>query len=96
MWPYLDGYATKFVLDFIQPEIKRILDRMQLESVSGFQVKKISVGQIPARLGGIKVYNRNVSREEIVLDAEVIFNGDARVLFTLQGVQAEIKNICFR
>lgn len=69
---------------------------MQLESVSGFQVKRIMLGSVPARLGGIKVYNRNVNRDEILLDAEVIYNGDARVLFTLQGVQAEIKNINFK
>ena len=33
---------------------------------------------------------------QIVLDCEVVYAGDARVLFTLQGVQAEIKNIVFK
>jgi len=54
------------------------------------------VGTIPARLGGIKVYNRNVDRGEIVLDVEVAYNGDARVLISLQGMQAEIKQISLK
>jgi hypothetical protein len=96
LWPKLAGYSTEFVVDFIQPEIMRILDRMRLESVSGFSVKKVDVGKIPARISGIKVYSRSTDRDEIVLDAEVVYSGDARVLFSLQGVKAEIKNITFK
>ncbi len=42
------------------------------------------------------MYSRNVDRGEIVLDVEVLYNGDARVLLSLQGIQAEVKNINFR
>ncbi len=42
------------------------------------------------------MYNRNVDRGEIVLDAEVVYSGDARVLISLQGMQAEVKTINFR
>jgi len=97
LWPkFAGGYATEFVTDFIQPEIKRILDRMQLDTVAGFNVKKVHLGRTPARVNGIKVYSRNTGRDQIVLDCEVVYAGDARVLFTLQGVQAEIKNIVFK
>ncbi len=96
LWPNIGCYATQFVQDFVEPEVLRILDRMKLESVSGFTVKKIDVGKVPARVTGIKAYTRNTDRNEIVLDAEVVLAGDTRILFTLQGVQAEIKNIVFK
>lgn len=96
LWPSFDGYATFFIVNFIEPEIQRILDQLRLETVSRFHVKKVAVGTIPARLGGIKVYDKKASREEIIFDTEVIYNGDAKVLITVQGVQAEIKQISFR
>ena len=97
IWPKISReFMTKFVTDFIQPEIKHILDRMHLDTAAGFNVKKIDLGKIPARLGGIKVYSRNTDRNQIVLDCEVIYSGDARFLFTLQGVQAEVKDIIFK
>ncbi|TRY62841.1 hypothetical protein TCAL_08192 [Tigriopus californicus] len=96
LWKSIDGYATYFIVQYIEPEIRKILDSMALETVSGFKVQKIALGDVPARVGGIKVYNRNVTRDEIILDAEVIYNGDARVLFTLQGIKAEIRQINFR
>ena len=85
--------------DFIEPELRRILDQLQLETVSGLQIKKVSAGKIPAKLGGIKVFSADRisgSKEEVVLDAEVIYSGDARVLFSLQGVNAEINKIHFK
>ena len=48
-----------------------------------FQIKKILLGSTPASIGGIKVYS-NGSDNDVVVDADVIFNGDARVVFTLQ------------
>ena len=48
-----------------------------------FQIKKILLGSTPASIGGIKVYSTG-SDNDVVVDADVIFNGDARVVFTLQ------------
>jgi Ca2+-dependent lipid-binding protein len=60
-------------------------------------IQKVDLGGIPARVGGMKVYSsRDANRKEIVMDAEVIYNGDAVVHFTLQGVPVEIKQIVFR
>ena len=66
LWPIIaDRYATEFVTDFIQPEIKRTLDRMQLDTVSGFNVKMVHLGRTPARLNGIKVFSRNTGRDQV-------------------------------
>ncbi len=49
LWPSLAGYATRFALDFVEPEVRRILDAMRLETVSGMRLKKVDLGTVPAR-----------------------------------------------
>ena len=47
----------------------------------------------------MKTYDKKflgAKMEEIVLDCDVVYSGDARVIFTLQGISAEIKDIKFR
>ncbi len=92
------GLATRLVIDYVQPELARILDQLRLKEVSGFNVSRVDLGTIPARVGGIKTYKsaRQGDRGMILLDVEVAYDGDARVVFTLQGVQAEIKQIVFK
>ena len=79
-----------------------ILDLMQLNQVSGFQIKSVELGTTPARINGIKVYEKDrISTncdvpQEVLLDCDVSYDGDARVLFTLQGISAQIHSIKFR
>ena len=100
LWSNVDCYATLFVRTFIEPKLHHILDLMQLSQVSGFQVKQVDLGTIPARINGIKVYDRKrvttSNNDEIILDCDVAYDGDARVVFTLQGISAQIYNIRFR
>lgn len=94
LWAYVDPYSTYFVQTYIEPKIKEILDMLNLDKLSGLKIKRVVLGKIPLRLGGIKVYN--VTREEVMLDCEAIYAGDARVQFTLQGMAAEINKIQFK
>lgn len=96
LWPNLSPFATGFVKEFIEPKINEILERMYLNQVSKFQLKNIILGSTPAFIGGIKVYSENTARDEIILDCDVSYSGDARVIFTLQGLSAEINQINFR
>jgi Ca2+-dependent lipid-binding protein len=97
LWSHIDPYSTFFVQTFIEPKIKEILDRMNLQQASRFHIKRVMLGSVPARVGGIKVYERQkVNREEIVLDCDISYSGDARLQFTLQGMAAEINHITFR
>ena len=36
--------------------------------LAGFKFEKVVLGQIPPRVTGIKVYDKNVGRDEIILD----------------------------
>ena len=47
----------------------------------------------------MKTYDKKflgAKKEEIILDCDIVYAGDARVIFTLQGISAEIKDIKFR
>ena len=94
LWTHIDGYATYFLRTFIEPKIKEVLDRMNLQQASRFSIKRIMLGSSPLRIGGIKVYEKRL--DHIVLDCDLAFSGDARVQFSLQGIPAEINKITFR
>lgn len=101
MWPNF-GHISKLVAKrLVEPKINEILKRLalkgvNLESLSNFKLKDLILGSIPARVGGIKVYDRNTGREEIVMDIEIIYGGDARVKFSVQKMDCEINQVNFR
>ena len=101
VWPHI-GPASKLIAKkIVEPKINRILQKLNfkslnLESISNFKLKDFILGSVPARVGGIKAYDRNTSQEEIVLDIEIIYAGDARVKFTVQGMDCEINEINFK
>ena len=59
LWEHIDPYSTYFMKEFIEPQIKKILDRMDLANASGFKIEQILLGTIPLKLGGIKVYQNS-------------------------------------
>ena len=101
VWPHI-GPASKLIAKrIVEPRINQLLQKLNfkslnLESISNFKLKDFILGSVPARVGGIKAYDRNTSQEEIVLDIEIIYAGDARVKFTVQGMDCEINEINFK
>ena len=97
IWPWIPNqWATYFTRIMIQPKIQLILDRMNLEKASGFDIKEIDIGSVPFRLEGIKTY-KAYDKAQIVMDVDCSFlDSDAKVHFTLHGIEAEIKEIGFR
>ena len=74
---------------------------MNLEKVSGFKIEKTCLGRIPAQIKGIKVYDNyqsadDIIKDEIIMDCDVSYHGDATVQFTMHSMNAEIKNLSFR
>lgn len=47
-----------------------------------FKFLSIDCGDLPCRVGGLKVYTENVGRDKIILDLDVVYAGDAE--FTVQ------------
>ncbi|CAG2053037.1 unnamed protein product [Timema podura] len=46
----------------------------------------------PLRVGGVKVYDRNVDRNEIILDMDLFYAGDCDISFFLSGIRGGIKD----
>jgi len=101
IWPNIGQISKMVAKRLVEPKINEILKRLSvksvsLEAISNFKIKDLIIGSIPARVGGIKVYDRNTVRDEIVMDIEVIYAGDARVKFSVQGMDCEINQVNFR
>ena len=101
VWPHLGPVSNTVAKRIIEPRINDILKRLNvksvnLETISNFKLKEFILGTVPGRVGGIKAYDRNTGREEIVMDIEVIYAGDARVRFSVQGLECEINQVNFR
>ncbi|XP_023341723.1 extended synaptotagmin-3, partial [Eurytemora carolleeae] len=96
VWPNIGTISQQIAKRLVEPKIKEILNRLRLEELSNFKLKGVILGSIPARVGGIKVYERNTGRDEIVMDIEIIYQGDARVNFSVQHMDCEVHQISFR
>ena len=72
--------------------------RQALDSynLTGFKFEKVILGQVPPRVTGIKVYDKNVDRNEIILDLDIVFASDAEVKFSLKGISAKISDFSLK
>ena len=101
LWPKFGDIGNQIVKLLVEPKINEIMKRLSikglnLETLSAFKIKQLVLGSIPARVQGIRVYERNTARDELVLDVEVMYAGDLRVKFALQGLDCEINQVTFR
>eukprot|EP00096_Caligus_rogercresseyi_P011481 TRINITY_DN4520_c0_g1_i1.p1 TRINITY_DN4520_c0_g1~~TRINITY_DN4520_c0_g1_i1.p1 ORF type:complete len:768 (+),score=172.26 TRINITY_DN4520_c0_g1_i1:106-2304(+) len=98
LWPNLNRYSTHFIKTFVEPELVDMLQELQLKELSGFEIRKVLLGSIPLKVGGVRVFPRGNRSEKdgIILEMELFYSGDARVQFVVQRIAAEIKNVNFR
>lgn len=75
--------------DVIEPKVAEALSEYKL---NGFKFDRMNLGTIPPRLGGVKVYDKNISRNEIILDADLFYASDCDINFQLAGMRAGIKD----
>ncbi|TKR64184.1 hypothetical protein L596_024763 [Steinernema carpocapsae] len=79
LWPYIGEYSQQFMREFIEPQV-----RAQMPApFKSFKFLKIDMGDLPCRVGGLKVYTHNVGRDKIIVDMDVVYAGDAD--FTVQA-----------
>lgn len=96
LWPNANHYARDLLRSVIEPNIR---DALQAFKLPGFKFDKMILGTIPFRVGGVKVYDHNVSRNEIIMDIDFFYAGDCDISFTLSGIPGGIKdfqvNFCY-
>ncbi|CAF4403022.1 unnamed protein product, partial [Rotaria sp. Silwood2] len=89
-WPYANQYLDKAVFhDVMIPMI-----RGTSPALADFSFEKLDLGEIPPRIGGVKVYTDNV-RDQIMMDIEVFYAGDAHIKANVKGIVCGIKDIQF-
>ncbi|XP_065577720.1 extended synaptotagmin-2-like isoform X1 [Artemia franciscana] len=89
VWPNVSKFIEKIVEESIEPSVREALNAYKL---TGFRFEKIRLGSIPLRIGGVKVYDRNVSRNEIIMDMDLCYAGDCDFRFVVKGMRAGIKD----
>ena len=70
--------------------------RKTILSKAKLGVDGVSLGEVPPRITGIKVYDTNVNRKEIIMDVEVVYAGDSEIVFNVKGVPAKVSELGLR
>lgn len=89
VWPNVNHYAKDLIKGTIEPNICLALAEYK---ISSFSFQKMRLGTIPPRIGGIKVYDYNVARTEIIMDIDIFYAGDCDISFTMSGISGGIKD----
>ncbi|KAH9420785.1 Extended synaptotagmin-3 [Dermatophagoides pteronyssinus] len=88
MWPFLGEY----VKNLLKNKIEQNIDQVMPDYCKGFRFEKIDLGCVPLRLGSVKCYDENTSRDEIILDLELIYAGNCDIQVRIKGLNAGIKD----
>ncbi|XP_013788648.1 extended synaptotagmin-3-like, partial [Limulus polyphemus] len=89
MWPYIGHYVEDLLRTKVEPSVRESLPSY----LRSFRFEKIVLGDMPPRVGGVKVYEENVGRDEIIMDLEILYSGDSNFLVGVKGLKAGIKDV---
>ncbi|KAK9888894.1 hypothetical protein WA026_001115 [Henosepilachna vigintioctopunctata] len=89
VWPSVNNFTRELIRDTIQPIVQTSLEAYKLK---GFKFERLILGSIPIRIGGIKVYDKNTDRNEIIMDLDITYAGDCDITFYLGGIKGGIKD----
>uniref|UniRef100_A0A1I7W1K8 C2 domain-containing protein n=1 Tax=Loa loa TaxID=7209 RepID=A0A1I7W1K8_LOALO len=91
LWPYITDYSKYFMREYIEPQVKS-----QLPAIfRSFKFTKMDMGDIPCRVGGIKVYTHNVGRDRIIVDMDIAYAGDADFDVSVAGFTGGLNELQF-
>lgn len=79
LWPYVNNYVVKYCRGKVQSNIRKKFD--------SFRFEDLDFGNTPPKVDGIKVYSKPVSKDSIIIDFEVFYDGDCDVNFSMSGAQ---------
>lgn len=93
IWPNSHEFTRNLIKNKLEPKIRKALSKSKLK-LSGFEFdsNRICLGATPPRIGGIKVYDKNTSRDEIIIDMDVNFASDCNIKFRLSKLSAAFKD----
>ena len=89
VWPNANHYARTLVKETIEPAVAMSLREYKL---NGFRFDRMILGTIPPRIGGVKIYDKNVDRNEIIMDLDLFYASDCDINFYLGSMKGGIKD----
>ncbi|XP_016999089.2 extended synaptotagmin-2 isoform X2 [Drosophila takahashii] len=89
VWPNANHFARTLVKETIEPNVALALANYKM---NGFRFDRIILGTIPPRIGGVKIYDKNVDRNEIIMDLDLFYASDCDINFYLGGMKGGIKD----
>ncbi|KRG01713.1 extended synaptotagmin-2 isoform X3 [Drosophila mojavensis] len=89
VWPNANHFARTLVKETIEPNVALALSQYKM---NGFRFDRIILGTIPPRIGGVKIYDKNVDRNEIIMDLDLFYASDCDINFYLAGMKGGIKD----
>ena len=98
VWPNVEEYVINTVINQVDP----VLENSENPFISQLEVSRVSFGDIPPRIGGVKVYPRKriVSIDEIVMEVDLDWasNCDFEVSMkhSQQFIAANLRNVLFQ
>ena len=72
LWPNVDNYVKTVIV----PKVQEILEHV------GIKCDRIALGRVPPRITGIKMYDKNTDRNEIIMDVDIIYASDCDAKFS--------------
>ncbi|CAO1384694.1 unnamed protein product [Diamesa hyperborea] len=89
VWPNANHFTRNLIKESIEPSVQKALAGYKLNN---FKFDRMILGTIPPRIGGVKVYDKNVARNEIIMDLDLFYAGDCDINFSLGGMRGGIKD----
>lgn len=90
-WPHISDYGDRILRLQVEPVAREALEKYKLW---GFKFRQIQFGRMPPRITGVKVYNTS-NREEVIMDLDVEYFGDADIAISLMRVVASVGDVQF-
>ena len=93
IWPSINHFARELCKQSIEPAI---VEKLAEYKMKGFQFERLVLGRIPLKIYGIKAYDRNTSRNEVIIDADIMYAGDCDITFSVGNIKGGIKDFQIR
>ncbi|XP_076290205.1 extended synaptotagmin-like protein 2 isoform X2 [Lasioglossum baleicum] len=93
VWPNINHFARELCKQSIEPAI---VEKLTEYKIKGFQFDRLVLGRIPLKIYGVKAYDKNTSRNEVILDADVMYAGDCDITFSVGNIKGGIKDFQIR
>ena len=95
LWPYVNEYVRNMLFNTVEPAVESALKAYKLTPFK-FERKRVFLGQVPPRITGIKVYDTNTSRKEIIMDLDIVFASDLEIVFKVKRISAKVSDFGLR